>query len=210
MTIQPIPVQRFLVPDQRPVAPEGFVEVSEAILSGLPHTMQLDQDVRLILFVPTGLAATWRDVDPTSVVTQSAGDLVAAAAGGEYPIADVTRAPARIAVKVGSAIVASVPLAAGLRRTLPDSGDSARGSRVELVILAWDIRAGSLRGPGDFGARITLAWRRADKAEEIFLTPRVSPQLAARLEPQFRMQSELGRIEEAKLARFENKKVARR
>jgi len=209
MTFQPIPVQRFLVPDQNPVAPEGFVEVSEAILGGLPHIIQLDQEVKLVLFVATGLAATWRDVDPTTVVSQSDGELAPAAAGGDFPIADVRRAAAHVAVKVGSAIVASVPLAAGLRRVLPDAGDSDGGSRIELLVLSWDIRAGSLRGPGDFGSRVRLAWRRADKAVEKFSTSSVSSQIVARLEPEFRMESELGSIEAARLARFKNKKVVR-
>lgn len=207
MTFQPIPVQRFLVPDSRPVAPEGFTEVRETILGGLPHTIRLDQEVKLILFVPTGLATVWRDADPTTVVTQSTGELAAATAATDSEIGDVTRAPARIVMQVAGTIAASVPLAAGLRRVLPDAGDSERGARVELAILAWDIRAGSLRGPGDFGSSIALAWRRADKAEQSFSTPPVSPQLAARLEPEFRMASEFGRNDEARLARFQNKKV---
>ena len=180
--------------------------MSQAILGGLPHTIQLDQDLRLILFVPTGLATVWRDADPTTVVTQSAGELSPSTVVTNSAIGDATRAPARVALQISGTIVASVPLAAGLRRTLPDSGNADIGSRVELAILSWDIRAGSLRGSGDFGSRLTLAWRRADKAVERFLTPTVSSQLVARLEPQFRMASELGRTNAARLARFQNKK----
>lgn len=207
MTFQPIPVQRFLVPDRKPAAPEGFIEVSEAILGGLPHRIDLDQDVRLLLFVPTGLASTWRDADPTALVTESAAEIAPRTGPDNLPIAGVTRAPARIAVQIAGATVASIPLTAGLTRTVPDAGDADRGSRLEIVVLAWDIRAGSLRGPGDFGSRITLAWRRADRAVENFSTPPVSPQLVPRLAPEFRMQSELGRIKAIKLARFQIKKV---
>lgn len=207
MTFQPIPVQRFLVPDSKPVAPEGFTEVRETILGGLPYTIQLDQEIKLILLVPTGLATVWRDADPTTIVTQSTGELAPATVATDSEIGGVTRVPARLVMQSAGAIVASVPLAAGLRRMLPDAGDPERGARIELAILAWDIRAGSLRGAGDFGSNIALAWRRADKAEESFSTPPISPQLIARLEPEFRMASELGRNSAARLARFQNKKV---
>jgi hypothetical protein len=64
---------------------------------------------------------------------------------------------------------------------VPDAGRAGTGIRIELVVLGWQIRAGSLRGPGDFGSRIELAWRIADRAADEFSPPPVSARVLERL-----------------------------
>ncbi len=205
--VPPIPVQRYLVPEAKPQAPEGFTLVDQPIVGGLPFSLQLDDEYRLVVAMPTGLAATWRDADPTAVVSHSADEVAPWIASSGAPVGDAARPPARLVVQRAGATVAAVPLAAGLRRSLPDSGQQDQGVRLELVILSWDLRAGSLRGPGDFGSRLSVAWRRADRAVEQFSTPPVNPHLVARLPHQFRMESALGLQHPVRLWRFSVKKV---
>jgi hypothetical protein len=78
--------------------------------------------------------------------------------------------------------VGAVPLVAGGRRLVPDAGAADGGVAVELVLLAWELRAGTVRGPGEFGSRLALAWRRADRGAAEFSPPPINPGLARRLE----------------------------
>ncbi len=217
MTILPIPVQRYLVPDRKPTTPEGFTQIDSKIVTGIPHIIQVDQVTRLMVVVPTGLATIWRDADPTTVVSQSddqlapfqqlavaiqylqtAGfteaqiaqalnvelpDLQTITAQPREPIGEVKRAPARIVVQRTGLPMIAIPLAAGLQRIAPDSGNSnIGGAFLELLILSWDIRAGSLRGIGDFGSRISLAWRQADQASSQYSPPVLNSFLMRRLQ----------------------------
>jgi hypothetical protein len=120
------------------------------------------------------------------------------------------RCPARLLLRAGTSVVSSIPLASGVLRAIPEAGDFGAGVRFAVVVLSWDIRAGSLRGPGDFGSRIALATRRADRASETFETPAISPELISRLQEQFRTQSRLGLTAAEDLPRFARKKVVLR
>jgi len=207
MALSPIPIQRYLVPEVRLAVPDGFRQVDQAILGGLPHTIRLDEEATLVVVAPNGLAVTWRNADPTSVVSQSAGEVEPVTVRGDEPLGSVERAPARLLMRLGATTVASVPLIVGLQRTIPNNGRSDRGVRIELIILSWDLRAGSLRGVGDFGSHISLAWRRADQAVAHYSTPPINPHLIPRLEPQFRMESRIGLKVAIQLPRFQHKKV---
>jgi len=77
-------------------------------------------------------------------------------------------------------VLGIVPLVAGVRRFVPDEG-STRGAAIELVIIGWDLRAGTVLGPGDFGSRVTLAWRIASSASPEFAPPPINANLARRL-----------------------------
>jgi hypothetical protein len=206
----PIPVQHYLVPERTPTAPEGFTLVEERILNGLPHAIRLDPQTRLVLLVPTGLARTWRDAAPEAIVSRSDEGLAPLAAGGDASVGEVDRTPARLLLRSGTRTLASVPLVAGLRRSLPDAGLPDSGTRVEVVILSWDLRAGSMRGAGDFGSRISLAWRYADRAVERFSTPPPNPNVVPRLEAKFKTASLLGLTLPKRMARFKIKKAVRR
>jgi hypothetical protein len=289
-------VRARAVPETPDPLPDSFERVSVQLVNGLPTTIDLDADLSVALVVPTGLATTWRDAEPTAVVSRSgpetephrrpdlklsppAGVTATASAGGgaltsgiyyyevtalgangeslpsdgvsvqvsgpgkvalvwtavagadayriyrgpgpgrdqvSYSVrtnsftdkglpgaalsapappshlAAVDRAPVRLLLRQRSPLSASLPLVAGLRRSVPDAGDAALGATIEIAVIAWDVRAGSLRGAGDFGSRVELAWRRVDEAGEQFEPPPLAPRVARRLEPELRMQSLLG------------------
>lgn len=148
---------------------------TEPLVAGLPHTIVLDADVSLALTLPNGLAAHWLAADPQALVASSRPEL-------EPHVPDpavVARPPLRLLVMVASKPVAAVPLVAGLRRGLPDDG-AAGGVRVELEIIGWELRAGTIRGFGDFGSFVDLAWRRADRAAPRFEPPPLNTMLMRR------------------------------
>lgn len=178
MPLAPIPVSRYLVPDAPP-QPEaaGFTRIRQSIPAGLPLVIPLGEGLRLVLVVPTGLATTWRDADPTAVVTQSAPEQGAHDPQAPAPL---PRVPGRLMLLAQGDVLESVALAAARRARLPDTGRSDIGVRIELIVLGWEIRAGSLRGPGDVGSWIEIAWRRADQAADEFSAPPVSPDVLER------------------------------
>jgi hypothetical protein len=108
------------------------------------------------------------------------------------PVGAVDHAPARLLLRRAAETIAVVPLVADRTARISESGDSDRGAVVELSILGWEIRAGSLRGPGDFGSRLEIAWRRCDRAEDRFEPPPVNRRAAERLAEEFRTKSLLG------------------
>jgi hypothetical protein len=181
MPVPPIPIQRYLVPADQPALPAGFTRVDERIVDGLPHTIPLDATTNVIVIVPTGLAATWRDAEPTAIVSTSVTDLAPVTGPPTAPLGDVSRAPARLLVRRNRTTEASVPLAAGLRRFAPDAGEEDRGVAFELIVLEWDLRAGNLRGAGDFGSRIVFGWRRADRGVERYGPLPLNPHVVRRL-----------------------------
>jgi hypothetical protein len=184
----PVPIARYLVPAAERTAPAGFTAVDDALVAGLPHRVSLTEGLNLVLVVPSGLAQAWRDADPAAVVTESGPERASTPTGGPSEgTGHPRRAPARLIVESGGATIASIPLVAGLRRHVPDAGDAELATRIELLVLGWDIRAGSLRGPGDFGSRLTLAWRTADRAGDEFSVPVVPTRVRMRLPQEFRM-----------------------
>jgi len=104
-------------------------------------------------------------------------------------VGTLERAPVHLILRGAGEQLASVPLVAGMRRRLPDSGGAEQGVRIELIVTAWDIRAGSLRGQGDFGSRVELAWRRADRASDEFAAPVPGERVLARLPQDAQLQS---------------------
>jgi hypothetical protein len=211
MPLAPIPVSRYLVPQVPLQAPGGFTSVDEKILDGLPHTISLDRATELVLTMPNGVAVTWRDADPAALVSRSTEELSPYTPNPAEPVATVGRAPLRLLVRLNGALAFSLPLRAGQRRIASDAGDPAKGSQIEVYVLFWEIYAGTLRGPGDFGSRISFAWRRSDQAVNHFSDPPPHPYLFPRLilvlPERFRIESTLGLTEFFPLARFQNKKV---
>jgi hypothetical protein len=192
MTGAAIPIARYLVPETA-APPSELTRVTQAISRGLPHTIDLDGDLKLVLTVPNGVAAVWRDSDPTAVVSRSSDQVAASPrpqAGQAEPLGAIAYAPARLYLERGQTTLACVPLVSGLRRTIPDTGRDDAGVRIELLVVAWDLRAGSLRGAGDFGSFVDLAWRRAGRAGDRFDVPPLSPRVAVRLERELRREAE--------------------
>jgi hypothetical protein len=175
MPIPPIPVNRYLVPPVQPSTPDGFTAVSQTLAAGLPQTITLTDDLTLTLVVPNGLAHAWRDADPAAPISES-GSEIRPFAPTPLEIGSTRRPPARVLLRRTGTTLASVPLVAGLHRFIPDHGDPGEGVAVELAIISWQLHAGILRGPGDFGSRIELAWRRADLGSDFFSElPEVPP-----------------------------------
>jgi hypothetical protein len=187
MSRPPFPIERLLVP-AAVEGPSGFTKVEQRLVAGLPATIALSGELSLVLTIPTGLANTLRDIDPHAVVTQSFVQTIALPAGPRGEIAAVDRTPARLMLVRSGVQLGSVPLVAGLRLRLPTIGSVV----VELIVLGWEIRAGSLRGAGDFGSSIRFVWRRADSALDRFLPPPISPNILSRLRDRSRGASELG------------------
>jgi hypothetical protein len=80
----------------------------------------------------------------------------------------------------GGVLIGVVPLIVGVVRAVGDSGGDD-GVPVKIIVLAFDIRAGNMRGPGDWGGRITLGWRRADRGTNAFEPPPLNPYVLPRL-----------------------------
>ena len=185
----PIPVSRELVPAGAPVAPDGFNVVTTGLQGGLPHVVPFEGDFSALLVVPSGVAAIWRDTDVTDIVGSSDAEVIGTARMAEE-VGLVGRPAARVLLRAGGEVRASMPLAAGVRRRRPDSGEPDQGTGAEVIVIGWQLCAGSLRGPGDFGSRIQLAWRRIDRGTDRFSPPVINPHLRARLEATSRLESD--------------------
>lgn len=177
--ILPVPVDRYLVPDTPATAPLGFTRRDDAITRGLPHTMVLDDEITIVLAVPNGLAITWRDADPSAVVTRSKPE-TEPAAGSPREVGAVAEFPVRFLVRRGGTRAAAVRPVLGTAQRYPRIGGADRGVAIEIIVLSWDIRAGTLRGAGDFGSRVAVAWRRVDRADDLFSEPVVHPGVVGR------------------------------
>ena len=175
----PIPVAGWLVPEHTSLTPDGFTRVDEPMTRGLPHTITLDRATRATVVLPSGLARAWRDADPAAVVGTSADEHAAVRPATGVDDSAV-RPPLRLVVERSNVVIGVVPFALGARRFVPDDG-GARGAAIEIVLLAWELRAGTVLGPGDFGSRVTLAWRIADTASAEFAPPPINANLARRL-----------------------------
>lgn len=188
--VAPLPMTRYLVPEPSFLAPEGFAQIEDKMLGGLPHRLSVNAEFNIVVVVPTGLAVTWRDIDPTTLVSCSDLQIFQSTLASAKAIrTKELRSPARIIVRRGGGIAASIPLTAGLRRTIPEGDQAVPGSQIEVMILGWEIRAGSLRGPGDYGSWISLAWRRTDQGADSFSPPASHQYAIPRLEPNARMES---------------------
>jgi hypothetical protein len=194
----PFPIDRYLLPETPIEVPDGFTEVRQNLTAGLPHRVELGAGVHAVLILPTGLARQWLATDPLAVVSSSADDLAPRPAPTAAPPlpALVGRVPLRLVVRQGTRILGSVPVATGLRRVCPDAGTpTAPGGTpvaVEVLVLAWLLHAGTVRGSGDYGSQLTVAWRRTDRAVDQFGPPPINEFVWRRRPPAQRVESDLG------------------
>lgn len=187
----PFPIERYLVPATVDPIP-GATSETRALANGLPDPQQLDADVSVVVTLPIGTATVWRDADPGALVASSAPELEPWTPAPDTAIGDLGRPPVRLLVLFQGAPVASVPLAAGLHRVAEDDGNPTTGALVELRVVSWEIHAGSLRGPGDFGSSLRFEWRRTGRGTPHFEPPAVNPHVAARLQRPYALESRLG------------------
>jgi hypothetical protein len=140
-----------LDPAAPPTADPPRSIVDSELPDGIPARLALDGTRVLVLAIPLGTARPLLDADPRTVVVDDRA--IAAAPPDRRAPLDLPRprltliADGRIADTV--AVVPHVPLSLG---------DGLR-SVVEVIVDRLVLTAGSLRGPGRFGARITLRWR---------------------------------------------------
>jgi hypothetical protein len=167
------PIERYLVPEPSAIAPEGFTRIENTIRGGLPHTIRLNEQFKLILSMPTGLGITWRDADPQTVVSSSQDERRSS----------TLTPPLRLMVGVGKKRWSIIPLTASTRHQAVKPG---AGLRLEIIILGWHITAGTVRGAGDYGSKIALVWRRAGEGSDQFSPPPIHPEVEKR-QPQAQM-----------------------
>jgi hypothetical protein len=172
----PLPMDRFLVPEKPTAIPAGFTRSRQELTRGVPFQWPLEADLRLVLLVPTGFAALWREADPGIVVSASAAETEPhIAPRGVDPL---ERPAIRILLRKGGETLSTAPLAAGLARVIPDA--DGRRSVIDLYVADWLLHAGCLRGPGDYGSYVDVAWRRIDVGENTFSLAPIDPHVAAR------------------------------
>ncbi len=179
--MRPIPVEHYLTPEPAATAPADFTVIDQQIVQGLPHTIKLTDHLGLTLLLPNGLAHEWRDADPEAIVSRSADERQAATAAQIAARADLPRPPLRVMVQLDGVLQESVAVVAGGRVPSPRSGRPDRGVRLELVFLSWLITAGTVRGLGDYGSRIRLAWRARGAGVDDYAIPPVNPNIVPRL-----------------------------
>jgi hypothetical protein len=185
MTVEPIPVVGLLTPAPLSLPPDGYTRVTQSIQTGLPFRVDVGTGLALVLIAPTGVATAWRDADPRTVISSAADEAEPfdpSALEGS-PTAPPARMPLRVLVVSGGRALAAVPLRAGRLRLAPDGGADDAGTLLEIVVLGWELHAGTLRGAGDVGSTIDLAWRRADKPADTFEPPPPNPHVVERAGP---------------------------
>jgi hypothetical protein len=176
------PVDRYLVPATLPDPPADAQVVDVPILSGLPFTIPLAGDMTLVLTFASGLAKEWRSMEAREVVAQSATEWEPRGEN-QNPLPDTKTGRLSLALQRAGRTVAVIPVVLG-RQRLVEPGEPA-AQRFDIWILGWDIRAGSIRGSGDFGTRLRLAWREADQSVRHFAPVPVNPFILLRLVPIF-------------------------
>jgi hypothetical protein len=186
------PVRARLVPPVVAAVPEGMTRIDQPLTLGVPQRIPLDDQLELALVVPTGLAVEWRDGEPTAELSSSASERVPHIPAPTSPVGELRRPPARLLLLDGGQLAGVVPLVAGSVRRVPSGGEAEVAVRAEVAVIDWDLRSAALRGPGDSLSRVTLAWRRADRAVDQFSTPLVPRKVVIRLKPEQRMESDLG------------------
>ncbi len=172
----PMPMDRFLTPEEPIAIPAGFTRSRQELTRGVPFQWPLESDLSLVLLVPTGFAAFWREADPEAVVSAAIDETqVHSAPRGADPL---ERPAIRLLLRQGRATLAAIPLAAGLSRVIPD-GDGGR-TVIDLYVAGWLLHAGCVRGPGNYGSFVEVAWRRVDRGTSAFPLAPIDPYVAAR------------------------------
>jgi hypothetical protein len=162
--------RRHLLGGVRHPPSPGATAVDDRITYGIPHRVRLEAGYSLVLTVPTGLATVWRDASPTAVVTRSGAQHTSAPSRTQDD-RRAPAAPARLVLLRSGRVRGVIPLVAGARVIVPEA-DGTVGPRFEIVLAEWDLRAGSLVGPGDVGSRLSFFWRRADGGSQTYVPGR--------------------------------------
>jgi hypothetical protein len=172
----PMPMDRFLTPDDPIAVPAGFTRSRQELTHGVPFQWPLEADLSLVLLVPTGFAALWREADPDLVVSAASDETQPhIAPRGADPL---ERPAIRMLLRKGAETLTTIPLAAGLSRVTPDADGGP--AMIDLYVADWLLHAGCVRGPGDYGSFVDVAWRRVDTGANAFPLAPIDPHVAAR------------------------------
>jgi hypothetical protein len=177
-------VPATLVPARGPAtAPPGATLVEQRLRNGIPALFPLTPRCTLALALPSGLAVTWRDADPTALV--SAGRFERGQPpedGWPSQLATTSRPPLLLVLldtsgrgADGAAArrpVAATVAAAGVPRRL--------GTEVAVTVLDWELHAGTVVGAGDHGSWVRFAWRDVNADPGSFDAPPIHPRVRAR------------------------------
>jgi hypothetical protein len=170
------PISRYLVPDTRPQVPSAFAKIRAELASGIPATIALDSQFSLVLTLASGVAQSWREEDPATLVSDGSDEL---AARPQVPAApDPWRAPLRLHLRHGDRASNSAPVVVGGRWLFADRERVA----IEVLVLDWSVRVATIRGAGDAGSYLELAWRRANVAVDQFSIPPLPPPVVTRMD----------------------------
>ncbi len=169
--MEPIDLRSTLTPPTRFVTPRGFTETTTVIRDPVPHSVAIEADTIVTMTLPTGVASAWKRLPADTLISSGRGDTGAG------------RPPARLTVAVAGRPSTTVPLAPGLVQLIGGGAGGRHGVTHLLVVLDWELRAGTLVGGVDAGSWLTFAWRRADRGVSHFSTPppprHLIPRLAA-------------------------------
>ena len=144
-----IAIESYLIDDLPAKAPPEFA-VLQTTVDSIPRELALADGWSVILYAPTGIARAWLDGDPAEVLSSSQYESLPHAADGD----GAARAPARLVIRRGGALIGALPLAAGVIGRF-----HAPSALLEIEPLSWEIRAGAMRGGSSGSARIELAFR---------------------------------------------------
>ena len=149
-----------------PAPPDGFAVLESDLAQGLPARLPLREGLSLVLSLPLGRARRWQAADPLAVLTDTAARRASLLPA---PTAGVGDLPGpRLTLLVGDQLGTTVPAVPDLVHRL---GTADGRTELELLVLDLVLTAGTLRGPGAFSSRLSLAWRAA-------LAPLAGPPLA--------------------------------
>lgn len=147
-----IAIESYLIDEVPLVVPPGFAVLRVGFAEGVPRELVLADGWSVIVQVPTGVARTWLDGDPTDLVASDQLERVPHSSA--LVVDEIARAAPRIVVRRNGSLLGALALSSGVV-----SSFSAQSALLELIPLRWEIRAGAMRGRVPNSAKIELAWR---------------------------------------------------
>ena len=144
-----IAIESYLIDDLPAAAPPGF-NVLRSVGDSVPRQLAIADGWSAIVQIPTGLARPWIETDPLTIIASSSSVSI------PHPSPDDSTAhyAPRLIIRCGGPPLGALPLVAGSLGTF-----HAPSALLELMPLAWEIRAAAMRGGSPGSLRIDLAWR---------------------------------------------------
>lgn len=181
-----LPIVAVLTPpDAASAAPAGSTLLDSRIRGGLPHAVPLAPRFRALLTLPTGNARAWLDAPVGTEILDGAP---------------------RLRVQRDGVTIAVLPLVLGPAWEVVDPSGAVP---LTVQVLRWSIHAGDLRGPGDYGSFVRLAFAVADRGADRFGPLPPSDFVLRRMPPAEVIESRPGRLVKLRYARLKQARVLR-